>query len=315
MVGRSVFLAAPRAIRGVAAPLLAIALLAGSLPLAAGARADVTHVVAPGETLGEIALRYGVAIDQIVVLNAITDRERIFAGTTLVISRDAPGSGAGLRHVVREGDSLSGIAERYGVNVGDLVLTNGIFNANLIFAGQVLIIPTAGSSTNPFSVVLPNRAPATPSQADRLGTPPPADATFDLPYLLSPSLESIFEAAAMEFGIDPPLLIALSLLESGWQQDVVSHAGAVGLMQLMPETATWVVEHLAPGATNWQTSATDNVRVGAAFLAHLIDLADGDVGLALAGYYQGWASVHSIGWYDDTRQYVDDVLALTARLR
>src|SRR4029079_4325120 len=110
-------------------------------------------------------------------------------------------------------------------------------------------------------------------------------------------------------------LLALSLMESGWQSQVVSHTGAIGLMQLMPDTAEWTGNNLTPTATNWHISIEDNARVGAAYFNHLLFLEGGDVEGALASYYQGWASYKSDGMFDETRDYVDDVLALAGRLR
>jgi hypothetical protein len=68
-------------------------------------------------------------------------------------------------------------------------------------------------------------------------------------------------------------------------------------------------------ATNWPYSLVDNTRVGAAFFAYLLRLANGDVAAALAGYYQGWTSVETEGRYEETQQYIDDVLALIERFR
>ena len=55
--------------------------------------------------------------------------------------------------------------------------------------------------------------------------------------------------------------------------------------------------------------------VGAEYFAHLLWLEGGDVEGALASDYQGWASYKTRGMYDETRDYVDDVLALVERLR
>jgi N-acetylmuramoyl-L-alanine amidase len=116
--------------------------------------------------------------------------------------------------------------------------------------------------------------------------------------------------AELEFGLPVGLLRALAWQESGWQQHVVSGAGAVGLTQLLPSTAEWVVEFLLGEPLNWKTDARANARVGAAFLRHLINRAQGDLRLALASYYQGWSSVERYGLYDETRQYVENVLFL-----
>jgi soluble lytic murein transglycosylase-like protein len=61
------------------------------------------------------------------------------------------------------------------------------------------------------------------------------------------------------------------------------------------------------------TSADDNVRVGSLYLARLMRDAGGDPRLAAAGYYQGLRSVRTRGMFDDTKRYVDNVMALRAR--
>jgi hypothetical protein len=68
-------------------------------------------------------------------------------------------------------------------------------------------------------------------------------------------------------------------------------------------------------ATNWRISTEDNVRLGTAVFAHMLVQAGWDVELALAFYYQGWRSIEINGMYDDTYQYIDNVLALASEFR
>lgn len=84
----------------------------------------------------------------------------------------------------------------------------------------------------------------------------------------------------------------------------------VGVTQVLPSTALWALQFLVDGADNWQSSALDNARVGASFMKHLLDVTGGNVATAVAAYYQGWDSVQIHGLYDDTKQYVANVLAL-----
>ena len=80
----------------------------------------------------------------------------------------------------------------------------------------------------------------------------------------------------------------------------------------MPGTWDWVNKNLAPAPLDPQ-SAADNVRAGSLYLAQLMKQTGGDLRLAAAGYYQGLSSVRARGMFDDTKQYVDNVLALSAR--
>ena len=61
------------------------------------------------------------------------------------------------------------------------------------------------------------------------------------------------------------------------------------------------------------TSAADNVRAGSLYLASLLRQTGGDARMAAAAYYQGLASVRERGMFEDTKRYVDNVLALQGR--
>jgi LysM repeat protein len=106
------------------------------------------HIVSWGENLTGIARRYGTTIQAIVQANQLANPNRIYAGQRLVIpgawTPPPPGGGT---YVVQRGDTLAGIAYRYGVSVTDIVRANGIANPNRIYPGQRLLIP--GSSGTP----------------------------------------------------------------------------------------------------------------------------------------------------------------------
>lgn len=250
------------------------------------ALADELHLVQPGETLSAIAEQYNVTVAELAETNRLAHTDLIYAGVWLRIRQSRPrptaAASSGMPYRVVAGDTLSAIATRFGVSERAIEEANNIADPDYIQAGQVLLIPPRGTGTWELS-----RAQA----------------------------RAALQRAAAEFGVDPALLQALAWQESGWQQNIVSPEGAVGLMQLLPETATWAVELLLPGPADWRGSALDNARVGAAVLRHLLRLTNGDVFLALAAYYQGWRSVQTHGPYAETRQYVRNVLALADRFR
>ncbi len=98
----------------------------------------------------------------------------------------------------------------------------------------------------------------------------------------------IIEAEAREFGIDPYLLAAVIRQESGFRRAVVSHAGAWGLMQLMPGTARMTASRLGlPWRERLLTVPGANVHMGAAHLAMLLRRYRGRVTQALAAYNAG----------------------------
>ena len=102
-----------------------------------------THIVQWGETLSYIAARYGTTVHAIVQANYIPNPNRIYPGQRLVIPcwrPYYPVHGC-TYYTVRYGDTLSGIAYRYGVSVNSIVQANNIANPNRIYAGQRLYIP------------------------------------------------------------------------------------------------------------------------------------------------------------------------------
>jgi LysM repeat protein len=112
-------------------------------------RVDEGYVVQPGETLGEIALRHGVTVDEIAAVNDIDNPNLILAGQVLVIPEPSQRTAAetepkeGRHYIVRQGDTLGEIALLHRKTVAELVEANNIDNPNRIVPGQVIIIPEA----------------------------------------------------------------------------------------------------------------------------------------------------------------------------
>ena len=118
--------------------------------------------------------------------------------------------------------------------------------------------------------------------------------------------ELIAEAAS-KHQIDEKLLHAVIQTESAYQAQAVSSAGAVGLMQLMPETARRY------GVTN-RTDPVENINGGTRYLKDLLKMFNSNLSLAVAAYNAGENAVkkynNSIPPYPETRNYVKQVLAL-----
>jgi soluble lytic murein transglycosylase-like protein len=111
----------------------------------------------------------------------------------------------------------------------------------------------------------------------------------------------LLHRAAQEFGVPASLLKALTYTESRWRQDVVSRAGAIGVGQLLPETAQWLAEMMdEPGLD--PTSKDDNIRLSARLLRFLLD-ETGSPKRALAAYYQGIGAVLRDGVSDGGARY------------
>ena len=122
----------------------------------------------------------------------------------------------------------------------------------------------------------------------------------------------IIEKAAILASVEPNLLRAVIVVESGFNSRAVSKRGAVGLMQLMPATATRF------GASN-PYDPRENVHAGARYLKFLIDRFGHDIRLALAAYNAGEEAVDRNGRqippYTETMAYVPRVLKVYRMLR
>jgi soluble lytic murein transglycosylase-like protein len=115
----------------------------------------------------------------------------------------------------------------------------------------------------------------------------------------------LIDANAARYGLSAALLHAVIRTESAYKANALSHAGACGLMQLMPGTA-------ARFGVNNVWDPAENIRGGSAYLSFLLDLFDGDLRLALAGYNAGENAVkkydYQIPPYRETQDYVRKVL-------
>src|SRR5262245_46544817 len=118
-------------------------------------------------------------------------------------------------------------------------------------------------------------------------------------------LERAVTRAAKQHRLHPALLLAVMKAESSFNPIVVSKAGAVGLMQLVPETA------MRHGVQNLYDT-NENVAGGARHLRYLLDRFHGNTRLALAAYNAGEGKVDrykQIPPYKETRHYVQKVLS------
>lgn len=135
-------------------------------------------------------------------------------------------------------------------------------------------------------------------------TPLPTKRDFEGPVRYSPQeIQRAITFYAKRYRLDPALLHAVIKTESDYRQDAVSRKGAIGLMQLTPETAATL--RVADVYDSLQ-----NIRGGARQLRHLLNLYEGDLPLALAAYNAGVHRVKGgkIPRIRETRSYVRKVL-------
>ena len=127
-------------------------------------------------------------------------------------------------------------------------------------------------------------------------------------------IHSFVEDAAAEFGLEPALIRAVIRVESNFNHRAVSHAGARGLMQIMPPTAHSLKE---VKALNMEKPRA-NVRAGAKYLRKMINKFQGDLELALAAYNAGPGAVEKyrgIPPFKETQLYVKKVFRELLRER
>jgi soluble lytic murein transglycosylase-like protein len=201
-----------------------------------------------------------------------------------------------------------------------LMLANGfdvICNHHALVDGRVRVYPKArvddyfelkpeaiqgvewAPDPAPDSIASP--APANAANATPSGNQPPA--MHDVP-LTAQELRQLLTKAGSEHNVDVDLLASVVKAESGGNARAVSHSGARGLMQLMPETAQQL------GVAN-SFVPEENVRGGTAYLDWLLSRYHDNIVLALAAYNAGPEAVdryRGIPPYHETRLYVARVV-------
>jgi peptidoglycan hydrolase-like protein with peptidoglycan-binding domain len=185
-------------------------------------------------------------------------------------------------YVVQPGDSLTAIARRFHVSMQKLARANRFDPARVLIIGTRLRIPGAAAAAS-------SALEASPAEIrDRL------------------------DYWSGRLSVSAPLVRALAWMESGYQPNVVSQVGARGVLQVLPSTRSYV-EDVLVGRT-LPRSLDGDIQTGVLYLRHLLTSFSGDEPLALAAWYQGEAAVRRNGAYPVTKGFVDDVLALKARM-
>ncbi len=136
-----------------------------TIPGGGGGRAAASHTVRAGETLASIASRYGTTVSALAGANGIANPNLVVVGRSLQISgaaQPSTGSGAastggrqlaGQRHTVQRGDTIAGIAGRYGIRTADLVAWNGLVDGKIYATTRLVLfnpgnLPGVGGTTS-----------------------------------------------------------------------------------------------------------------------------------------------------------------------
>jgi len=252
-------------------------------------------------------------------------------------------------HLVKAGESLTSIAERFRTSVAALARTNRLDPARVLLVGTRLRLP--GTAVAPAAAARPEPVRRTASTgtyvvragdsltaiAERhgisvaslardneldprgfllIGTKlrvPTGAAAAATQTATRDEVRASIDRWSAVYGVDPSLARALAWMESGFQNHVVSSVGARGVMQLLPVTMDFVQSVLL-GQNVDSTTVDGNVRLGVRLLAHLLREWNGDSRLALAAWYQGSQAVRDHGVYPVSEAFVADVLALRGRV-
>jgi LysM repeat protein len=274
----------------------------------ASASGFTLYRIRSGDTLTAIAHRYHTTVARLIALNHLPGNgDLIFAGQSLKVPappaaprQSAPRSSWRIvtrTYVVRPGDSLYAIAARQHVSPRVIARRNHLPRSLMVLIGQRLAIP--------HRVRVVTKAPAAP--------------VVGRPHLFTggrvpvpAQVASIIRTTAHRWGVEPRLALAVAWQESGFNQRWISATGAVGAMQIEPYTGAYLSSYVLHRTLNLY-DAGDNATAGVALLAILLRETHGHADKAVAGYYQGLASVQSRGMFKDTKAYVRSVLALRNR--
>jgi len=266
------------------------ALAAASIVAAASSSAaDETYDVVSGDTVSGIAVQTGASPASIRSANNLDAQYRIRAGQRLVIPTAAtsapaqpaapPPAATTSSHRVVAGDTVSGLALRYGCTAQSIVSANNLGPSALIRIGQTL---TIGSSAPVATSATTTAAPTVQLVGD----------TF----------------AGRTYSRD--VVSAANQNKSGFNHQSVSPANAIGTMQVIPSSGDWASDLV--GRELNLLDPQDNVTAGVAIIGRLVATSP-TVDSAIAGYYQGQSSVRKYGMFDDTRRYVANVRTLQAQ--
>jgi len=305
-----------------------------TIPTGSGARAASTAsraaqptrwTVRPGETLTGIAARTGTTVRALIATNHLRADGLIIAGQTLTIptgstasaprtTADAPRATSS--YTVRPGDTVSGIAARFGTTVRSVVAANGLGANAMIRIGQTLRIGTPSSAAPTRSSERPLVGSTFEGRTYARDVVDAANANKRA--LLAAGVPSKAQmqakvvATARAYGVDPALAQAIAFQESGFNHTAVSPANAIGTMQVIPSSGDWASDLV--GRRLNLLDPDDNVTAGVVLLRTLVRVSP-DLPSAIAGYYQGAASVRKYGMFADTRRYVANVQTHMARFR
>ena len=243
------------------APVLIIVAIVAALwlaPAAAQERADTTaHTVQSGETLSEIAAKYGVSAEEILAFNELDNPDAIYAGQQLLIPGQVGEPAPAGMHRVQLGETLTSIAARYDLAVGQLMNMNGIGNPDELTAGQLLIVSSKITPTPTTESIDEATEAPTAEPTPTLSAP---EATPTLPATHRVAAGETLSAIARRYGLTVVQLMAANGIENAdalieGQQLTVS-AAVAPTSTSAPTVAATALPSQEPEATSTPIAVT-----------------------------------------------------------
>ena len=314
---------------------------APAAPAPAQADGGATYTVKSGDTISAIAANHGLGVNAVLQLNGLTPTTIIYPGQTIRLggqsapapqpapapapapsqpdvlpAASAPATPASSgSYTIRSGDTLTSIAAKNNVSLADLMQANNLKATSVIYAGKTLNLPgavAAASSSTPTALVPSTFLHYTYPEAVVAQANVNKAALMAAPVPSAEQMKQIIASTASQMGVDPSLALAFAWQESGFNQQAVSPANAIGAMQIIPQSGEWASELV--GRHLNLLDPYDNVTAGVAIIRALVATSD-STDNAIAGYYQGQTSVSMNGMYPDTQDYVAAVKANQAMFR
>ncbi|GAA1966637.1 LysM peptidoglycan-binding domain-containing protein [Agromyces allii] len=226
-------------------------------------------VVAAGDTVSGIAERYGLATAEVLAANGLGWSSLIFPGQRLALPGGAvpvsppPTAAVDIRrHTVVAGDTVSGIAERYGLRASDVLSANGLSASSLIFPGESIVLPGSGGGADAAAqpeapAPAPEPAPAEPVAAEPVAQSEPAVPAApepDRPATLTDEMRANAQLVidvGRSIGVpDAGIVVALvaAAQESGLRDLDLGDRDSLGLFQQRPSQGWGTVEEVSDPA-------------------------------------------------------------------
>jgi LysM repeat protein len=206
-----------------------------------------TYTVRAGDSVSDIAQRYGLSTASVLALNGLSWSSLIFPKQVLRLTRAATATAAtthpvtavshSATYTIRTGDTITSIARRYGIPVQSILTANRLGASSIIYAGRTLVIPSAGTPATTHPATATGTAPAS------TGTATPIVSTGSSTTANARTIVSVGRSLGVpNYGL--VIALAAAMQESGLQNLDFGDRDSVGLFQQLPSAGWGTVAEL-----------------------------------------------------------------------